>query len=229
MSTSAAVNKLWIPAAVLALFALAGTGLVAVTWNLTHERIANNERDQLLKTVGQILSHDAYENNLLADTITLQHPVLLGPARPVAFHRAFMKGKPVATVFSVIAPDGYNGSITLIVAILEDGTLQGVRVLKHKETPGLGDAIDVRKSGWIHQFDDRSLEDPEPDGWAVRKDGGEFDQLTGATITPRAVVKAVRNALVFFGEHKAEIFAPRPAADGSDFEASRHFIKSNTP
>ncbi len=226
MTASTLPPRLWIPAALLALFALVGTGIVAITWELTHERIANNERDLLLKTVGQILSHDSYDNNLLADTVNLQHPVLLGPPRPVAFHRAFMLGEPVATVFSVIAPDGYNGKITLIVAIGEDATLQGVRVLKHRETPGLGDAIDVRKSGWIHQFDDRSLEDPEPLRWAVQKDGGEFDQFTGATITPRAIVKAVLNALIFFRENREVIFQKTSLVSPTDVTASRHFIES---
>ena len=117
-----------------------------------------------------------------------------------------------------VAPDGYAGAIRLLVAVAPDGRLLGVRVLSHKETPGLGDAIDSRRSGWIGAFAGRSLEDPREDRWKVRKDGGDFDQLTGATVTPRAVVRAVRNALVYFDRHRDALLAQPaepPASAGS--------------
>lgn len=101
-----------------------------------------------------------------------------------------------------IAPDGYSGRITLLVAIDQSGKLIGVRVTEHKETPGLGDAIDTNKSDWIHIFKDKSLQNPVEENWRVRRDNGEFDQITSATITSRAVVKATYNALRYFEQHK---------------------------
>ena len=109
-------------------------------------------------------------------------------------------------IFNAIAPDGYNGRIHLLVGVYVDGRIAGVRVVKHAETPGLGDAIEVRKSSWILGFDGKSLDRPEPTRWAVRRDGGEFDQLTGATITRRAVVAAVRNTLLYYRQNAAMIF-----------------------
>ena len=132
---------------------------------------------------------------------------LLGTSEPVAVYRARKAGQPVALVISPIAPDGYNGSIKLLVGINSDGTLSGVRVVGHRETPGLGDAIDESRSGWIHIFDNKSLGNPLPERWKVKKDGGDFDQLTGATITPRAVVKAVRQALLYYRDNQEALFA----------------------
>jgi electron transport complex protein RnfG len=122
-------------------------------------------------------------------------------------YRALKDAKPVALVMSVIAPDGYSGSIKLLVGINTDGTLSGVRAVAHRETPGLGDAIEEQRSDWVQQFNGASLENPPLDRWKVRKDGGDFDQLTGATITPRAVVQAVRNALLYYRQHRETLFA----------------------
>ena len=123
-------------------------------------------------------------------------------------YRARKAGQPVALVITPVAPDGYSGIIKLLVGINVDGTLNGVRVVTHRETPGLGDAIDEKRSDWIHLFDNRSLLDPPLERWAVRKDGGDFDQLTGATITPRAVVKAVRQTLLYYRDNQDALFAP---------------------
>ena len=128
-----------------------------------------------------------------------------------------MGAAPVAVVLALIAPDGYGGPIKLLVGINADGSLAGVRVVNHHETPGLGDAIDTRRSNWILGFTGRSLGDPSPAQWAVRKDGGVFDQFTGATITPRAVVKAVKRALVYFEAHRDTLFA-----DGKTPEETPH-------
>ena len=114
---------------------------------------------------------------------------------------------PIALVMATTAPDGYSGSIRLLVGINIDGSLSGVRVVAHRETPGLGDAIDEDRSDWIRIFDGKSLQDPPEERWAVRKDGGAFDQLTGATVTPRAVVKAVRQALLYYREHQQALFS----------------------
>jgi len=122
-----------------------------------------------------------------------------------------MGGWPVAAVFAPVAPDGYNGNIRLLVAVRLDGTLAGVRVLAHRETPGLGDNIEAERSDWILGFSGKSLQDPKADSWKVQRDGGVFDQFTGATITPRAVVKAVKNTLLYYQEHGQKLFEQHPA------------------
>ncbi|ROR35052.1 electron transport complex subunit RsxG [Inmirania thermothiophila] len=197
-------------ALVLAGFALVGTGLVAATYGLTRERIAQVERENLLRTLGALVPPEWYDNDLAGDTLQVRDRALLGTDEPVTVYRARRGGAPVAVVLTPVAPDGYGGPIRLMVAIRVDGTLAGVRVLAHKETPGLGDRIEVEKSDWIHAFRGRSLRDPDPAHWKVRKDGGVFDQFTGATITPRAVVKAVRKALEYYEAHRNELFAAQP-------------------
>jgi electron transport complex protein RnfG len=108
-------------------------------------------------------------------------------------------------VLEAAAADGYSGEIKLLVGILADGRLGGVRVIAHKETPGLGDYIDIARSEWIRQFDGKALDDPPADGWKVRKDGGRFDYMAGATITPRAIVRAVRRVLEYHADHRAAL------------------------
>jgi len=121
----------------------------------------------------------------------------------------------------VVAPDGYGGPIRLLVGIRKSGELAGVRVVRHSETPGLGDFIEADKGDWIEQFEGLSLGDPPREQWAVKKDGGRFDQMTGATITPRAVVKAIRNALLYFREHRQALFQRRPDGDSSQAAPDR--------
>jgi electron transport complex protein RnfG len=196
-------------AAVLGLFAVLGMGLVALVHNGTAERIAANERTVLLHTLETLVPAESFDNDILADTVTV-HDSTLGTEQPVTVYRARRHGRPVAAVLSPVAPDGYNGAIRLLAAIRADGTLAGVRVIGHRETPGLGDFIDADKSGWILGFDGRSLNDPPESRWKVKRDGGDFDQFAGATITPRAVVKAVYKALVFFERHKARLFDAAP-------------------
>jgi electron transport complex protein RnfG len=125
----------------------------------------------------------------------------------VTVYRARLHGEPVALVIAAVAPDGYSGTIRLLVGINVDGSLSGVRVVAHRETPGLGDAIEEERSDWILGFTGKSLQNPPLQKWAVKKDGGAFDQLTGATITPRAVVKAVRQALLYYRDQKDALFA----------------------
>jgi len=201
-------RKSAITALVLFLFAVTGTALVALTYEGTRERIAANERENLLRKLHLLIAPDRYDNNLFMDTLQARDEKLLGTPEPVMIYRARREGNPVALVMAPVAPDGYSGSIKLLVGINVDGTLTGVRVISHHETPGLGDAIDETRSDWIRSFDGKSLQAPDVERWAVRKDGGEFDQLTGATITPRAVVKAVRNALLYYQDHQEALFAP---------------------
>ncbi len=138
------------------------------------------------------------------------NPVTIGPHAPLPDALAHMHRHGISGI-PVVAPDGYSGDIRLLVGILANGELAGVRVLNHRETPGLGDAIETRRSDWIRQFAGLSLDAPPANAWTVRKDGGEFDQFAGATITPRAVIKAVRQALVFFEQNQAILFADTPA------------------
>lgn len=200
-------RQITITTLVLLLFALAGTAMVAFTWEQTHERIAANERATLLRKLNQLIPAERYDNALLDDRITVVDPALLGTSRPVSVYRARHRDEPVALVMDPVAPDGYSGSIHLLVGINRDGSLAGVRVIAHRETPGLGDAIDEDRSDWILGFDGRSLQDPPPGRWAVKKDGGDFDQLTGATISPRAVVNAVRRCLRYYQAHRGHLFS----------------------
>jgi electron transport complex protein RnfG len=197
----------------LALFAVLGAGLVAVTEDATRERIARNEREYLLRSLNDVLPADRYDNTLFEDTIAVVDPELLGTPDPVTVYRGRRDGAPAAVILAPVAPDGYSGPIRLLVGIDYDGRLTGVRVVAHRETPGLGDGIEAERSDWIRGFDGRSLEQPPLEAWAVRRDGGRFDQFTGATVTPRAVVKAVRNSLLYFGRHRQALFAPAPGTD----------------
>ncbi len=202
-----------IGALILGTFAVIGTGLVAMTYEGTAERIAENERQALLRSLHQIISPESHDNDIYADVITVHDKALLGSKDGVNIYRARLGGQPVAAVINSVAPDGYNGTIKLLVGIHYDGTLAGVRVINHRETPGLGDGIEAERSDWILGFNDRSLTNPDEAGWKVKKDGGTFDQFTGATITPRAVVKAVHNTLRYYQQHRETLFDQEPGDD----------------
>ena len=197
---------------ILAAFAVAGVSLVALSFEATHERIAANQRAALLRSLHALVKPEEHDNDIFTDVIEVSSVRWLGTEEPVAVYRARKADAPVAAVLTPIAPDGYNGRMGLLVGVYYNGTLAGVRVISHRETPGLGDAVEERRSEWIHSFDGRSLEDPTADGWRVKRDGGDFDQFTGATITPRAVVKAVHRALQYFASHRDELFEPVPSA-----------------
>jgi electron transport complex protein RnfG len=201
-------RQIIITTVILLVFALIGTALVSYTYVNTRERIAANERATLLRQLHRLITPDQHDNVLLDDAIAVHDERLLGTREPVMVYRALKNGAPVALVIAAVAPNGYSGPIRLLVGINADGTLSGVRVVAHHETPGLGDGIEEERSDWIHGFTGASLEKPPLDRWRVRKDGGDFDQLTGATITPRAVVQAVRNALIYYRQHKEALFAP---------------------
>ena len=192
---------------ILSVFAVIGTTLVSYTFDNTRERIAANERATLLRKLHRLVPPERHDNTLLDDAIEVHDEKLLGTAGPVMVYRARKDGKAVALVIAPVAPNGYSGSIKLLVGINIDGTLSGVRAVAHRETPGLGDAIDEQRSDWILGFTGRSLGQPPLDRWKVRKDGGDFDQFTGATITPRAVVQAVRNALLYYRLHRETLLA----------------------
>lgn len=193
-------------ASMLTLFAVLGGGLVALSFQVTHEQIKKNERMTLLRSLNDIVPHQDYDNDLLTDTREVNNLTLLGTAEPVIIYRARHHGQPVAAIFTAVAPDGYNGMIRLLVGIRSDGTIAGVRVVSHQETPGLGDIINLRRSSWILGFNGHSLSNPKEENWKVKRDGGVFDHQTGATITPRAVVKAVKNTLLFYRQFREEVF-----------------------
>ncbi len=199
-------NNLFRSAASLALVAVIGTALLAGVDRLTKTRIAEQEKRAILDQLGQLISPDLYNNELQQDLFSFQDDLHFPKGQTVTTYRARLDGKAVAVILKMVAVNGYNGKINLLVGINENGTLCGVRVTSHKETPGLGDAIEVERNDWILGFYGRALDNPPPDGWAVKRDGGEFDQFTGATVTPRAVVQAVRLALEFFAEHKSFLF-----------------------
>ncbi len=191
---------------ILGLFALVAGLLVATTYENTKDRIKENERQSILRALHSLIPPERHDNDIYADMITVQAAGLGYRGGLAKIYRARMGEVPVAAILEVIAPDGYGGPIKLLVAVNFDGRLAGVRVVSHAETPGLGDGIEEEKSNWIHQFDDRSLINTPPRLWAVKKDGGVFDQFTGATITPRAVVKAVYKALNYYELYLEQIF-----------------------
>jgi len=205
------IQEMWKSARVLTLFTLLGTAGVAITHALTKERVAENERLMVQLSLDSLVPPSQRDNDIVADTLLLTEPQMLGSDKPLKVHRARWQGQPVAAVFEAVAPDGYSGSIKLLVAIAEDGVIAGVRVISHRETPGLGDYIEVERSNWILGFDGRSLSNPPLRSWRVKKDGGVFDQVTGATITARAVVKAVHKVLQYFNAHREQVFAAPPA------------------
>jgi len=202
----------------LLVFALIGTAMLAFTYSQTHDRIAQSVEAEKLKLISQIVPHASFDNDIIKDTLDIAPDALLGTENPTVAYRARLQGQPSALVLEAIAPDGYSGKIFLLVAIRANGEVAGVRVVAHKETPGLGDYIEIGKSNWIKGFDGTSQERYSDAGWKVKKDGGQFDYMAGATITPRAVVKAVHKTLQYFAQHREALFAqtePVPASEKS--------------
>ena len=191
----------------LAAFAIIGTGLVAFTYENTKDRIAQAEREALLQSLHSVVPPSVHDNELINDQFSLTSEQYLGSKHPLPVFRARNDEQPVAAILTAVAPDGYNGNIKLLIGINYAGELYGVRVVGHRETPGLGDAIETRRGDWILGFDGHSIQNLEQKNWKVKKDGGAFDQLTGATITPRAIVKAVYKALTFFQLNREMIFS----------------------
>ncbi|MDE2117446.1 MAG: electron transport complex subunit RsxG [Betaproteobacteria bacterium] len=192
----------------LLVFAVLGTIVLTFTFNLTRDRIIKSVEDEKLKLIMQIVPPALFDNDIIKDTLIIPASKQLGTDRPATAYRARLQGKPSVVVLETVAPDGYSGKIEMIVAIREDAALAGVRVVRHKETPGLGDYIEFAKNRWISLFDGASHARYKEEGdWKVRKDGGQFDYMAGATITPRAVVKAVHKTLHYYEENRDQLFA----------------------
>lgn len=212
MLTQSITRNSWL----LALFAVVTTLLISGTYLLTRERISEQKRLAEEKALLEIVPRDRHDNSMLDDVIPVGSDAAgLGLTQDMRIYRARRGGEVIAAIIPVTAPDGYTGAIELIVGVNADGSVAGVRALSHKETPGLGDKVDIKKSDWILGFNGRSLDNPAPAAWAVKKDKGVFDQFTGATITPRAVVAATLRALQYAGANDTVLFertADAPAA-----------------
>lgn len=192
-------------------FALVFTALLVYIFQITKEPIEKSEAAARLALFRQIVPASMHDNDILKDTLSIAPNNLLGNTQPTIANRARINNTPAAIILEAIAHDGYSGDIKLLIAIKYNGEISGVRVLTHKETPGLGDYIDIAKDDWIKLFDAESLtkssdEKLADDKWKVKKDGGQFDYMAGATITPRAVVKAVHKALQYFEANKDALF-----------------------
>lgn len=202
-----AEEPVWKSGATLAIIAAVCTTLVAITWQLTDERIEQNEKDWLERSLTPALSGLFFDGNVTESMITIPPPHDLPGSAAAIVYRVYAQQQPVAALFVVSARDGYAGPIRLLIGVSMDGSITGVRVLEHRETPGLGDRVESTKSDWVFQFDGRSLRDPEIDQWKIKVDGGEFDQLSGASVTPRSIVKAIKETLRYFTANTDALFA----------------------
>lgn len=192
--------------AILTAFALVTTGLVASINMLTADKIAEQELLHLTSQLQEVLDPSTYDNELSTDCVIISDE-RLGPYANQIVYRARKNNEPVALIVRHVTPSGYSGDINLLTAVLSDGSIAGVRTTKHEETPGLGDKVEVKKSPWITTFKTLTVQSSSDARWAVKKDGGQFDQFTGATITPRAVVGSVKNAVLFAQSEFDAIFA----------------------
>ena len=197
-------------AAIMLAFAFIGTLLLASVFDVTRAPIEASEKAARLSLFKEILPAENYDNDLLASRVTIAPNALLGNRLPSIANVAKQQQQTAGVILEAIAHDGYSGDIKLLIAIRADGSISGVRVLAHKETPGLGDYIDIAHGNWIKLFDNESLEKTAAEKWQVKKDGGQYDYMVGATITPRAVVKAVKQALQFYQQNKQTLFAVNP-------------------
>jgi electron transport complex protein RnfG len=214
---SADVNPL--PTAIAAV-ALAVAAYYAVTaaYDWSDERIAANERARVVARLNSVLEPGLRDRDLTTTLLAATDSELLGSSGPVDVFVLTDRGAPMATVFATVAPHGYNAEIGLLIGISPAGTVTGVRAVRHRETQGLGDAIDIAKSDWMLQFDGKALTATRPELWAIEQDEGEFDAISGATVTSRAVVTAVKNTLLYFDQHRGELYAR--AAEAAAAEAT---------
>ncbi|MDQ7050456.1 MAG: electron transport complex subunit RsxG [Enterobacterales bacterium] len=190
---------------ILALFAFLSTGLIAITHQLTKQKIALAVEHNMISQLSQIVPQGLYDNEVYQDCIKIRSLSLLGSNRFQKAYRLRKHRKDVALLLTAVAPDGYSGPIEFSMAISKTGQIMGLNIISHRETPGLGDKIERRKGNWLDQFNGLAIKNKKQN-WGVKKDGGQFDALTGATITPRAMVKAAYNALLFYQQHQQQLF-----------------------
>ena len=200
-------QPIWKSGITLAIVAAFCTSLVAFTWQLTADRIEANKKEWLERSLQPALAGLFFDSPVTESMIIIQAPHDLPGSEDAVIYRVFSGEDPVAALFVVSARDGYAGPIRFLVGISMEGTVTGVRVLEHRETPGLGDRIETMKSDWVLQFDGHSLQNPAPEHWKIKDDGGQFDQLTGASVTPRAIIKAIKQTLQYFDGNRDAIFS----------------------
>ncbi|MAY35594.1 MAG: electron transport complex subunit RsxG [Spongiibacteraceae bacterium] len=191
----------------LGLFAAFTSAIIASTYLGSRDQIKANIRAAEEKALLQIISEDRHDNSMLDNTVTTDNVGLLGLRENKEIYLATKDGQFVGAIIPATSREGYTGDIDLIVGVNRDGSIAGVRVLSHRETPGLGDAVERKKSDWVDGFIGKSLNNPQPAQWGVTKDGGVFDTFTGATITPRAVTDAVYKALQYFDQNRDHLIA----------------------
>ncbi len=191
----------------LAIIAAICTALVAATYHLTVDRIAANEKALLEQSLEPAIAGMLYDGSVSESRLVISPPHDLPGSGAAIIYRVYAEDRPVAALFVVTARDGFSGPIRILLGVDAAGVVTALRILQHRETPGLGDTIELARSDWVLQFDGKSIGDPVIGGWAIRGDGGDFDQLTGASITPRAVIRAARDTLIYFAAHRDEIFA----------------------
>jgi electron transport complex protein RnfG len=182
-------------AKLLSAFAAVCTLFVSLTYIYTKPIIAEQEQRALLNSVTEVLPAKLFNNNPIQNCVSISDELISGTSNPTTVYRATLDGEPSALVFSTETTKGYNGLIKVLVAIDNNGAVQGVRALAHQETPGLGDKIEIKKSDWITSFNEHKVDSEDDSRWFVKKDGGKFDQFTGATITPRAIVNQLRKSV----------------------------------
>jgi electron transport complex protein RnfG len=213
-------GRLGYHAVLLGLMALTASALLVIGDAQTKADIAARQAEDLLASLSQVVPAGVHDNDLLRDTVTIAVADGSGPTRQQVVYRARHGDEITALAFRTTA-QGYGGEISLVLGVDPAGKLLGVRIISHQETPGLGDRIEAAKSNWVLSFTGHSLSDPDPAHWGVKKDGGAFDQFSGATITPLAVVKAIKAGLELYARHRTELLAdtsPATAATG----AARH-------
>ena len=214
-TTKGTLPSIWTSAAILAALAAICTALVAFTYQATRERIAANAQAYLEQSLKPVLEGIDYEGKLSDSTLVIEPPHTLPGNGPVTVYRMYADGQAIAALFVVTPRDGYSGPIKLLVGIDAAGVLNRARVMEHRETPGLGDRIDSTKSDWIEMFNKTSLENPVAELWAISEDGGSFDALTGASITSRSVVGAIKQTLEYFAANQESVFTSAPN-DGAE-------------
>ena len=185
---------------ILGVFCLGFGLMLATTDQLTAKDISARALEDRLNSLSQVIPDSIHDNNLVTDAIAMKD----GQGNEITVYRASKDGKVTGLAYEIFG-SGYAGKMKLMLGIDAEGKVLGVRVLSHKETPGLGDKIETKKGDWILRFTGLSIGNPPVDKWKVKKDGGQFDQFAGATITPRGVVRAIREGLEFFTANKAQM------------------------
>ena len=200
------LKKISTTAAAMIIFSLAASTALSVFYLITKSPIDESDARAKRIFLNQVIPADLYDNNLVKDTISVEPSPLLGNKKNIDVYRAKKNNQVIAVIIEAVAPDGYSGEIKTLVGIDQEDKILGVRVIAHKETPGLGDYIEIDKSQWIQNFNLKSLDKVSEKKWAVKKDGGDFDYISGATITPRAVIKSTYKCLLYSKENKKRLF-----------------------